>query len=216
MSKADSPVTKTWMPPDPDHRLRRHVPAKALRYCITLQCIYGFSLRISPPRRSKWGDYRCRKSKHGVHHSISVNANLNIYAFLITYLHEVAHLRATQQHGFNLPPHGAHWKSCFRQLLVPVLTGTVFPTEILEALRQYAKNPRASTGAHPQLTLALQHYDRPTAQVALNSVPVGKQFTFRSRPYVKIKVRRTRALCEDTLNRKQYLILETALVDLPD
>jgi hypothetical protein len=215
MSKRDLPVIKTWMLPDTEHTLSGHVPANALRYCVTLQRVYDFALRICPPRRSKWGDYRYQKSKYGVHHSISVNGDLNAYAFLITYLHEVAHLRTTQRHGFNVLPHGTHWKNYFRQLLVPVLTETVFPTDVLEALRRYTQNPRASSGACPQLTKALQRYDFHSGQVPLNSVPIGQQFTFRSRLYVKIKVRRTRALCEDAINRKQYLILETTLVDLP-
>lgn len=204
------------MPSDSDHIFRQHVPAQAVAYCASLHKIYGFSMRISRPRRSKWGDYRYQRSGGSVRHAISVNENLNPYAFLITYLHEVAHLRAFQQHGFRIPPHGAAWKQCFRQLLVPVLSDAVFPTEVLGALRPYARNPRASTGADAPLTRTLQQYSPPSDQVPLHCLSTGTQFEFRERTYVKQKVRRTRALCEEVGSRKQYLILETTLVALPD
>ncbi|MGB3777561.1 MAG: SprT-like domain-containing protein [Tunicatimonas sp.] len=204
------------MAPDPEAVFRSHVPAQAVSYCVTLQKVYGFSLRASKPRRSKWGDYRYRRAGGRVQHAISVNDDLNPYAFLITYLHEVAHLRAFQQHGFRIPPHGAAWKQCFRQLLVPVLSATVFPSELLVAVRQFARNPRASTGADVLLTQALQPFNSPTNQVPLGCLSEGKRFTFRERTYVKQKTRRTRALCEEVRSRKQYLILETTLVDLLD
>ena len=192
---------------------RAHVPTAAVAYCATLHQAYAFDFVVSRPRRSKWGDYRYRRSSRGVRHTISVNGNLNPYAFLITYLHEVAHLRAFQQHGFRIAPHGPAWKRCFRQLLVPVLSETVFPDDVLVTLRCYARNPRASTGGDGPLTKALQGYDPPSDQVPLSSLPTGAQFQFRGRTYEKQRVRRTRALCEEVTSRRQYLILETTLVE---
>ena len=202
------------MLPESKCLFQSRVPTAAVAYCATLHRAYAFDFRVSRPRRSKWGDYRYRKSRDNVRHAISVNSNLNPFAFLITYLHEVAHLRAFQQHGFRIPPHGAAWKRCFGQLLVPVLSETVFPAEVLKALRPYANNPRASTGADAALTRALQQYDLPSGQVPLHCHPPGTKFQFRGRTYVKQNVRRTRALCEEVATRKQYLILETTLVAL--
>ena len=211
-------MTKTWAKVLTDSKMifERHVPRTAVAYCTTLQKIYGFTLRVSRPRRSKWGDYRYQRLNGRVQHAISVNVNLNAYAFLITYLHEVAHLRAFQQHGHSIPPHGAAWKQCFAQLLVPVLSEKVLPTDLLVALRSYARNPRASTGADALLTLVLQRYNPPSSQVPLRCLSAGKRFIFRERTYVKQKTRRTRVLCQEVNNRKQYLILETTLVDLLD
>lgn len=200
---------------EPKQLFQTHVPAAAAAYCTTLHQAYTFDFRVSRPRRSKWGDYRYRRSGRSVQHAISVNANLNPYAFLITYLHEVAHLRAFQQHGFRISPHGADWKQCFRQLLVPVLSETVFPPEVLVALRQHARNPRASTGADAALTHALRKHNPPSDSILLHALPDGTEFQFRERIYVKRKVRRTRALCEEVVSQKQYLILETTLVELP-
>ena len=204
------------MSSDPEDLLRLHVPTPAVAYCIALQRIYGFDFWVSRPRRSKWGDYRYQKSVRGVCHTITVNGNLNPYAFLITYLHEVAHLRAFQQHGHKISPHGVAWKRCFTQLLVPVLSEAVFPPDVLRALRPYARNPRASSGADAPLTEALRQYNPPTNQVALRSLSAGTRFKFRERTYVKHQVRRTRALCEEVRNGKHYLILETTMVNLSD
>jgi hypothetical protein len=204
------------MSSDPEDVFRHHVPTPAVAYCTTLQRVYRFDFQVSRPRRSKWGDYRYRKSVRGVRHTITVNGNLNPYAFLITYLHEVAHLRAFQQHGHKIPPHGAAWKQSFTQLLVPVLSEAVFPSDVLRALRPYASNPRASSGADTSLAEALQQYDPPTNQVALRALSAGTRFKFRERTFVKQQVRRTRALCDEVNSGKQYLILETTLVSLAD
>lgn len=47
-------------------------------------------LTVARERKSILGDYRHRTP--GKNHRISVNGNLNKYAFLITLLHELAHL----------------------------------------------------------------------------------------------------------------------------
>ena len=196
--------------------LQQHVPDTAVAYCVQLHAEHPFTFRVSRPRSSKWGDYRYRKTAQGSSHTISVNRNLNAYAFLITYLHEVAHRITFQEHKFRVAPHGRAWKQCFAQLLAPVLTEKVFPQDILMALRQYAKNPKAATGTHAGLALALQQYDAPTRLVPLASLHPDTLFRFRHRTYVKRNVRRTRALCQELSTNTNYLILETTPVERID
>ena len=196
--------------------LSPHVPPAAVAYCKQLQIDYGFCFRVSKPRRSKWGDYRYQRSGQQVRHTITVNQNLNPYAFLITYLHEVAHRVAFEQYGFRIKPHGKAWKRCFEQLLTPVLTEVVFPADVLRPLRHYAQRPRASTGADPILTLALRCHDAVSdhsSEVPLSSLAPTTSFRFRQRVYVKKQVRRTRSLCQEIATKKNYLILETTLVE---
>ena len=229
-SVTDWPVTKilSGMALNAEESFRQHVPPEAVAYCVKLRADHAFSFRLSRPRRSKWGDYRYRQSGGTVSHSITVNRDLNPYAFLLTYLHEVAHRVAFERHGFRINPHGNAWKQCFAQLLAPVLTEAVFPPDILLALRRYAQNPKASTGADPALTQALQHYDIPgpagrvhavpgrdgcRLEVPLSSLAPDTPFLFRQRTYVKKKVRRTRSLCQEISTKKNYLILETTLVE---
>ena len=201
------------MPDEFPAQLAQHVPAAALAYCVQLREEHPFCFRLSRSRRSKWGDYRYHLAHGRARHTITVNDDLNPHAFLITYLHEVAHRITFERHGFRIPPHGRQWQRCFRQLLLPVLNASVFPADVQRALADHARAPRASAGADPVLTQTLRHYDPPSEAVCLSSVPVGAYFRFRSRRYVKQRVRRTRSLCQEVTTKKNYLILETTLVE---
>ena len=57
---------------------------------------YRVHLTISKKRKSVLGDYR--HAGWGGNHRISVNGNLNKYEFLITLLHELAHLLTYEQY----------------------------------------------------------------------------------------------------------------------
>ena len=66
--------------------------------------------------------------------------DLNQYAFLITYLHEVAHLITYQKHKNKVAPHGKEWKNDFKIVLLPILNPQVFPDLLLKTLaRQIAQ-----------------------------------------------------------------------------
>ncbi len=190
--------------------ISQHVPPAAQSYCVELWLQYPFRLRISPRRLTKLGDYRYDKGRRT--HQISVNATLNPYAFLITYVHEVAHLLAFQTYGFRIAPHGQEWKKSFRELMQPVLNQRVFPEEILQPLSHYMRNPKAASGSDQRLSLALQQYDRPDGSVALADVMPSKTFRFRKMLMVKESVRRTRALCREVKSGKRYLISQAARV----
>lgn len=68
-------------------------------------------LTISRKRQSILGDYR--HAHTGKNHRISVNGNLNKYAFLITLLHELAHLFTYEKFGHKVMAHGREWKDEF-------------------------------------------------------------------------------------------------------
>src|SRR5919107_445470 len=72
---------------------------------------YRVHLTVAKERKSILGDYRHR-TKHESHR-ISVNGNLNKYSFLITLLHELAHLVTFQKHGNKVQSHGKEWKSMY-------------------------------------------------------------------------------------------------------
>lgn len=68
---------------------------------------YNFDLKITAGRSTKLGDYR--SPFKGERHKITVNHNLNKYAFLITLVHEVADLTAFEKHSHRIKPHGEEW-----------------------------------------------------------------------------------------------------------
>ena len=114
------------------HALRNYIPRKALEKCVNLIIHYKIDFRISPSRHSKYGDYQ--EPYNGNSHKITVNEDLNKYAFLITFIHEVAHLTTWKKHRRVKFPHGNQWKSEFARLMQYYLKNNIFPLEIIEAL----------------------------------------------------------------------------------
>ena len=68
--------------------------------------------RITKSRSSKFGDYRPPYGFAG--HRISVNHDLNPYAFLITTVHEFAHLKTWNEHKHLVKPHGSGMEKKFQ------------------------------------------------------------------------------------------------------
>ena len=79
---------------------------------------YQGQIRLAPPRRSKWGDFRW---KAGGPSRISINRDLAPEAFLITLLHELAHAQVQAWDARDHLPHGAEWQRRYRDLLRPFL-----------------------------------------------------------------------------------------------
>jgi len=181
-----------------------HVPASAQSHCIKLWLRYPFYFKVTSQRVSKLGDYRYHRGHNT--HQISVNGTLNRYAFLITYLHEVAHLLAFQRYGFNIMPHGREWKACFRALMKPMLNTDTFPKGLLTLLIQHMRNPKATSGSDKKLSLALRRYDPNDGSTLLIDILPGEIFHFRKMLMAKESVRRTRAICRDVNSGKRYYI----------
>lgn len=199
-----------------------HIPPLAVDYCQHLWQHYGFQFKVARPRRTRLGDFRALP--HG-QSRITVNANLNSYAFLITYVHEVAHADVHSQYGMPrrsrpLKPHGKAWQLAFQRLMLPLLKESVFPATLLEPLQQYMSRPAATTYAHPALMLALRQFDAhilestaPNRQL-LRDVLEGEAFLLSQKKYIRGTLRRTRVVCKEVTSGKSYAILAHAWVDV--
>lgn len=190
------------------HFPRHYFPVQAADYCCQLWEKWEFDFKVVAPRKTRLGDFRFQIGKKPV---ITVNNNLNPYSFLITYLHEVAHCIVFRSHRKRVAPHGKEWKSTFASLLSPVLSEAIFPKHVLNALIKYAVNPKASTTTDAPLMLALQQVDQvstlsESANQLLSELAIGTTFKFRNRVFQKASLRRTRILCVDQQNRKQYTL----------
>ena len=183
-----------------------------MHYCLDLWGAEPFNFRITKKRNSKLGDYKYDPVLK--QHFISVNHNLNKYSFLITYIHEVAHLLTTIRHGRYVTPHGHEWKSCFAELMEPVLTDLIFPKEILLPLKIHMKNAKASTYSDSRLVHALRKFDEHDNHLVLLSTLNNEDtFAFNKVLYQKLELRRTRVLCKQLGNGKKFLISKMALVE---
>jgi SprT protein len=118
---------------------------------------YKVHLTIARERKTILGDYRHRT--HHDNHRISVNGNLNHWSFLITLLHELAHLLTFEQHGNKVYAHGREWKNIYGSLLVHFLQHNIFPDDIKTELLHSLDNPAATTCAEDGLLRVLRRYD---------------------------------------------------------
>lgn len=171
--------------------------------------------RIAGNRKSKLGDYRAPYGGRG--HRISVNYNLNPYAFLITTVHEFAHLQTWQRHGARVKPHGVEWKAGFRQLMTPFFERNIFPDDIRIAIGAYLQNPAASSCGDLQLFRTLSRYDesqnRPQGYTYLENIPDGNYFKTRDgRLFQKSEKIRVRFRCREISTRRIYLFSPVAEV----
>lgn len=189
--------------------LQNHVPQGAVEYCFSLRLSHPFHFKLKKSRQSKLGDYKYNPKDKS--HTITLNHDLNKYAFLVTYIHEVAHLITYLEFGRKVSPHGKEWKNNFKRLFIPLLNDEVMPDRVLRALARHLKNPKASSCADPELYRTLSQYDD-KPKVFLSDITVGASFTLGNRVFKKEKLRRTRYVCEEVKTGKKYLISKSAQV----
>ncbi len=174
---------------------------------------YDFEFRVSRPRRTRLGDFTYRPGCRPV---ITVNANLNPYSFLITYLHEAAHCAVFRRYRRKVAPHGPEWKTTFKEILLPVIRPDYFPPDVLAALAAYARNPKATTSGDSRLAESLKKYDSQVEngnKKTLRHLDEGSLFVFNGRVFSKGPLRRTRVLCTEKASKKKYTIAAHALVE---
>lgn len=172
----------------------------------------GIHLKIVNERKTRHGDYR--KTLAG-NHQITVNANLNPYRFLITLIHEIAHLVAFEQYGRYIKPHGIEWKSTFQQLMLPFIHPAVFPADLLPLLARHFKNPKASSDTDAQLSVALKHFDPINGKKYIFELPHGSIFKiYNGKTFKKGNRRVKRYECTEISSGKTYIFQPHAEVEL--
>ncbi len=162
-------------------------------------------LTVARERKSVLGDYRHRT--HHANHRISVNGNLNKFAFLITLLHELAHLLTFEQFGNKVMAHGKEWKIIYGQLLQQFLQHHIFPPDIEKELLQSLSNPAASSCAEDGLLRVLRKYDaKESHHRLLEELPTGNIFRIHDgRIFKKGEKMRKRFKCVEVSTGRVYL-----------
>ncbi|MEW6467935.1 MAG: SprT-like domain-containing protein [Bacteroidota bacterium] len=196
--------------------LKKYIPGPAVDPIANWIYRYDFKLKIKRGRATKYGDYR--PPVKGMNHQITINNNLNAYAFLITLVHEIAHLSNWEKHAERVKPHGEEWKQEFRSLMRPFLSEQIFPQDVIAALNRYLQNPAASSCTDLNLQRTLKRYDKMDGLRLLEQLPQGSTFVSGRRHFVKGKKLRKRFICRETRTNAQYLfnpLAEVILVSLP-
>ena len=195
MAKKEAPIS----------RLQDFLPPGTYEAVLQYLQQYHVHLTIAKERKSILGDYRHRTYEKN--HRISVNGNLNVYAFLITLLHEIAHLLQFEQYGNKVASHGKEWKNIFGQLLAQFIQNKIFPQDIEQALLRSLSNPSASSCADEVLLRTLKNYDAtPSHLIMIESVPENAFFkTHDNRIFQKGQRLRKRYKCVEIKTGRLYL-----------
>ena len=186
------------------------IPAAAAQYCQDLISRHQFKLILTKERQTKLGDFRRDKYNN---YTITVNRTLNPFQFLITFIHEYAHLLVAVGHPKSVKAHGKEWKNTFKELMLPILNPQVFPDQVLRPLANHMRNPKAASASDPRLWQALKEFSPNASGITLEDIAPGDKFLFKKRWFIKVSKRRTRVLCQEISSGKQYLIPAVADVN---
>ncbi|MDA9125651.1 SprT-like domain-containing protein [Flavobacteriaceae bacterium] len=192
--------------------LQDFIPPASFNQVTQLLIHDNLVVKIKKERKTRHGDYR--RLPNG-NHQITINSNLNIYRFLITLIHEIAHFEAYKTYGKMIKPHGLEWKSVFQHLMLPFIRPEVFPNDVLPLLAMHFKNPKASSDSDPVLALKLKQYDTPNGKTFIFEVPQGSTFQlYNGKLFRKGPKRRTRFECTELSSGRLYVFNPNAEVDL--
>jgi hypothetical protein len=193
--------------------LSSYLPERAVAPCMALIKENRVHLKIVNERVTRHGDYR--RLANG-RHQITVNATLNKYRFLITLVHEIAHLVAFEKYGRRIKPHGLEWKRTFQYLMLPYIRPEIFPSGLLPLLARHFRNPKASSSTDANLSIALKKFDTQQSDASyVFELPIGSVFRIYNGKLFRKGNRRTKRYeCVEVSSGKVYLFQPNAEVEL--
>lgn len=201
-------------------RLGPLLPSGTEAYVAGLLAQQACDIRLTRPRRTKLGDHR--PPGHGrPAHRISINDDLNPFAFLTTLLHEIAHAVTWERHERGrrrrrrLRPHGVEWRGEYAAIMEPVVAMGVLPDDVAAALAGSLTRPAAATCSDRGLLLALGRYDQVDARlVRVEEIAVGGWFRLDTGAVFRAgRPLRTRRQCFEARTGTEYRVHGLARVE---
>ena len=189
----------------PLQALRNYLPDGSFEPVVQLINQYKVHLTVTKARKSVLGDYR--HPALGANHKITVNGNLNKYEFLITLLHELAHLLCFEQYKNRVEAHGQEWKNIYSSLLAQFIRLEIFPVDIQKSLQKTLLNPAATANGETALLLVLRKYDivKKEGYSFIAHIAEGTLFeSLKGRIFKRGKKRRIRIECVEVVTGQVY------------
>jgi len=185
--------------------LQQFIPEGSSQLVMNYLYQYKVHLTVTRERKTVLGDYR--NAVDGKNHRISVNGNLNRYAFLVTLIHELAHLVTYIQFGNRVKAHGKEWKRVYALMLADFLKLEIFPADIKVAFTESIHDLPASSCADEGLTRVLKNYDKNENGLPLvEQIKEGDFFqTADKRIFRKGRKLRKRFECIEVATKRVYL-----------
>jgi SprT protein len=195
MPKKEAPLTY----------LQKFIPDGSAELALNYLQQFKVHLTITRERKTVLGDYR--HAHMGKNHRISINGSLNEFAFLITLIHELAHLVTFLEYGNKVQSHGREWKLLYRKILEDFLHLNIFPADIMAALKKSLHNLPASSCADEDLMRVLRRYDNDNGDTLfVEQIAEGGLFKMHDgNIFKKGKKLRKRFQCTEISTGKIYL-----------
>ena len=186
------------------------VPTASLPLLSKYLTDWEVDLVVTRKRITKHGDFRALPK--GMH-QITVNEMPNPFRFLITTVHEIAHLVTYKDFGLGVKPHGKEWKHTYRKIMLPFLTAEIFPEELLKVLQLHFRNPKASSDTDSQLALVLNKFDPENEKNYIFELEKGTVFEIHNgRRFIRGERRTKRYECKELQGKRLYLFSPHAQV----
>lgn len=195
---------------DPLSNIENFIPTASIPLLSKYLVHWEVNLVVTRKRLTKHGDFRALP-KGG--HQITVNEMPNPYRFLITTVHEIAHLITYKDFGVGIKPHGKEWKHTYRKIMLPFLISEIFPQELLKILQLHFRNPKASSDTDTKLTLELNKFDPENKKNYIFELEDGSVFEIHNgRRFIRGKKRTKRYECREVNGKRLYLFSPHAQV----
>ena len=189
--------------------LSKYLPSASLEPIIEFIVSNNVQLIITGKRKTKTGDYKPPQRNINFHR-ITVNYNLNSYEFLITLLHEFAHLLTWNSYKNKVLPHGKEWLENYYKLLNSEQYKEIFPKEISKVFEQIYEHPHIT---RTEISRILKKYDLESNLSLVEDLEFNICFeTEDGRKFKKLEKLKKRYKCYCISDKKYYVFSPLAKV----
>ncbi len=174
----------------------------------------NITIRIVPPRNTKYGTMSFSTTQQ--RYIITLNSDLTPLFCFYVFLHEFAHVLTHKFQKKQEKPHGKVWQQYFFMLLKQAIDKNLFPENIKRTIIEQLLNNNVYS-KHRDFAVKqsmTQRSENQTSTIYLKDLTPNQTFVALNRTFRVVKKLRTRFVCKDLKDHKQYLISGYLPVDL--